>query len=126
MKDLFLYLIVGGIATIVEWIFFYLFDSIFAVHYIAATVAAYIISTFANWLSGRMIMFKASKRGIISELLSIYAASVIGLLLNVLIMWLLVDMIGVESMIAKIMATGIVFGWNFAVRKLFIYKETKA
>jgi putative flippase GtrA len=45
LKDLFLYLIVGGIATVTEWILFYLLDKC-AVHYTVATIIAYVISTF--------------------------------------------------------------------------------
>ena len=58
----------------------------------------------------------------------IYATSVIGLLLNWLIMWFAIDclrMLGLPSapeMLAKIIATGVVFFWNFIIRKLVIYK----
>jgi len=46
---------------------------------------------------------------------------------NVLLMYLFVTVIGLNTSflktVSKILATGIVFFWNFFVRKLFIYKE---
>ena len=123
LKELFLYLLVGGIATVAEWSFFYLADDICGWHYLPATIAAYILSTFANWIAGRLILFKETGKNILLEILSIYAASVLGLLLNLLIMWLAVDIFHVREMFAKIISTGLVFMWNFLVRKMFIYKK---
>ena len=119
-KQLFLYLIVGGIATIVEWVFFWLFDH--WMHYIPAAALAFILSTFANWLAGRLIMFKNPEKKLAKELIQIYAASIFGLLFNFIIMWIAIDIFGIVDMISKIIATGIVFFWNFFVRKFLIYK----
>lgn len=121
-SDFFLYLIVDGIATIVEWIIFYILNSLFYLHYIPSTIIAYIISTFSNWAAGRLLVFKRSEKGFVAEIFSIYAASIIGLLLNLAIMWVIIDFVNANSMIAKIVATILVFLWNYIVRKTIIYK----
>lgn len=123
LKELFLYLIVGVIATISEWGVFYLTDDIFNIHYMFATTIAYIISTFVNWIVGRLIVFKNTDKSIFFELFCVYMASIIGLLLNLLIMWFAVGFFGIQEMISKIIATCLVFIWNFLIRKLFIYKK---
>lgn len=122
-KDLLLYMVVGGIATVAEWVAFYLVNDICRWHYMFATVAAYVFSTFVNWLAGRIIMFKNTNKSILFEIISIYMASIIGLLLNLLIMWVAVDLCGIQEMLSKIIATGCVFIWNYLIRKLLIYKE---
>ncbi len=122
IKDLMLYLIVGGIATVSEWIIFYVLDKCL-VHYALATVIAYMLSTFVNWAAGRLLVFKESHQSFIKEILSIYAAAVVGLLMNLVIMWLAVDILSINEMISKIAATIIVFMYNFLVRKLLIYKK---
>lgn len=121
-SDFFLYLIVGGIATIVEWIIFYILNSLFYLHYIPSTIIAYIISTFSNWAAGRLLVFKRSEKGFVAEIFSIYAASIIGLLLNLVIMWMMIDFVNTNTMIAKVVATILVFLWNYIVRKTIIYK----
>lgn len=125
VKDFFKYLVVGAIATLVEWILFYLLNTLFSIHYIAATTIAYIISTFSNWFFGRVLVFEKSEKGPLAEIASIYAASVIGLLLNVLIMWVAVSGFGIAEMLSKVIATGLVFMYNFIIRKLVIYKKPK-
>lgn len=124
IKSLLSYLCVGFGATAVEWIFFWIFDAIFKWHYSVSTTLAIIISTFSNWLFGRLWTFKNSERGnIVSELIKIYIASVVGLLLNLLFMWIFIDIFHINEMFSKVISTGIVFFYNYLVRILFIYKK---
>ncbi len=122
IKQLVLYLIVGGIATLVEWALFYVFDSVLAINYTLATIFAFAFSTFANWAAGRLIMFKKSG-SFWSEISKIYLTSIAGLLMNLIIMWIAIELIHIPNFIAKVIATGIVFFWNFIIRKLIIYKK---
>ena len=122
-RQLFLYLIVGGLATIVEWAAFYVLNVLIGVHYLTSTALAFILSTLANWLFGRLILFKENRpKSLTKELIKIYATSIIGLLLNMLIMYLAVEKFGIYEMFSKIIASGLVFFWNFFIRKLLIYK----
>ena len=122
IKEFLLYLVVGGIATVTEWIFFFFLDKC-NIHYAIATTVAYIISTFVNWYAGRVLVFKENRKSIVKELLGVYIASVVGLFLNLAIMWVAVDLLTIGEMFAKIIATAIVFFYNFLVRKLLIYKR---
>lgn len=121
VKQLFLYLVVGGGATVVEWIVFYLLNVQLHIHYMVATGIAFLLSTFANWALGRMIMFQ-SDQSIWKELTKIYLTSIAGFLMNLLIMWIAVQQMHCNEMLAKMIATGIVFFWNFLIRKLVIYR----
>lgn len=124
MGGLFGYLIVGGLATIVEWAGFWLFSEKLSIEYLLATALAFAISTFANWLFGRLLVFRGKQaQSLLREILSVYLASIVGLLLNLLIMFLLVQLLSVEKMYAKIAATVLVFAYNYLVRKLVIYRK---
>lgn len=121
LRQLFLYLIVGGIATIVEWVCFYFFSTILDINYLLATALAFVVSTFANWLAGKLILFK-DWSNILPEIIKVYATSVAGLVFNLILMWIMVEKLAFNEMLSKIIATGIVFMWNFLVRKYAIYK----
>ena len=120
---LFIYLFVGGGAAIVEWIAFYLLMRTLHIHYSWATMLAFCVSTFANWVLGRILLFKKTTRGVILELFAIYAVSSIGLAGNLGIMYVCIDFCRMPDMIAKILATAVVFFGNYLVRKAWIYKE---
>ncbi len=121
-KEFLLYLIVGVIATVSEWVIFFLLNKV-ALHYIIATAVAYILSTLVNWMAGRLLVFKKGKQSVLKEIGEIYIASIIGLLLNLLIMWVAVDLLCANEMMAKVLATALVFIYNFLVRKKWIYKK---
>ena len=124
LKDLFLYLIVGGLATLVEWAAFWVFSEPFHIQYLLATALAFALSTFANWGFGRLLVFRTGGKSLLREIGAIYAASVVGLLLNLGIMFVLVQGCGLDEMLAKIAATGLVFLYNYLVRKKLIYRKS--
>ncbi len=66
-------------------------------------------------------MFKGNGH-LFAELVKIYVTSIAGLCMDLLIMWIAIDCIEIPNFISKVIATGIVFFWNFIVRKLLIYK----
>jgi len=127
VKQFISYFFVGGMAAIVEWVMFFVFSSLLSVDYMYATVLAFIFSTTANWILGRLLTFKQSsyedKR--IMELILVFAVSLVGLLFNMLLMYLFVTILGMNTdmlkVFAKILATGIVFIWNFVGRKFLYY-----
>ena len=123
IKQFISYLFVGAIATIVEWIGFWVLNSLFKWQYLVATAIAFCISTEANLVLGRKLTFKEECADHIEtgEFISIYLASLVGLALNLLLMYLLVSKIHIPKFLSKMIATGIVFFWNFGIRKFAIY-----
>lgn len=111
-------------ATIVEWSAFWVLTNPIHVQYLLATALAFIFSTFANWFFGRLLVFKSGKGSFLREIISVYLASAVGLLLNLLTMFILVQHFTIDKMLSKIAATAIVFIYNYLVRKRIIYRKT--
>ena len=57
-RQMFLYLVVGAGATLVEWGVFYLLAEKMLITYPAAVTVAFAFSTLANWKLGRILLFK--------------------------------------------------------------------
>ena len=124
IQGLFVYLIVGGGATVVEWVIFWLLTTGIAINYLVATTIAMFVSTFANWGLGRMLLFRDQPTDrLAAEIGKVYLASVVGWLASMLLMWIMVDQLHMQQMVAKIIATGVVFLYNYIIRKLLIYKD---
>lgn len=49
--------------------------------------------------------------------------SIIGWLANMLLMYVMVEKLVIFQMFAKIVATGVVFIYNYLIRKVVIYKK---
>lgn len=129
IKQFISYFFVGGVAAIVEWVMFFIFANVLQINYFVSTVIAFIFSTTANWILGRITTFKDNntyKDKKAKEAFRVFVVSAIGLLFNLILMYLFVTVMGFDSSLgktlSKIAATGIVFIWNFLIRKLVIYK----
>lgn len=129
IKQFISYFFVGGVAAIVEWVMFFIFANVLQINYFVSTVIAFIFSTTANWILGRITTFKDNntyKDKKAKEAFLVLIVSAIGLLFNLILMYLFVTVMGFDSSLgktlSKIAATGIVFIWNFLIRKLVIYK----
>ena len=120
-RQMFLYLIVGAGATLVEWEVFYLLAEKFLITYPVAVTIAFAFSTLANWKLGRTLLFKDTPP-VEGELTKIYITSILGLLMNLVIMYIEIEYFAMEQMLSKIVATAIVFQWNFLIRKFVIYR----
>lgn len=119
---------VGGVSALVEWIVFSILEYLLDLPYMVATVISFLVSTTTNWILGRTFTFKNSdyKDKRTKELLLVFLVSAIGLAINMLLMLIFVEFIGMQTnlmkIVAKVMSTGIVFMWNFLSRKYIIYK----
>ncbi len=118
------YLFVGGGAALVEWGTFALLYLGLALHYIGATVIAFILATLVNFVLGKKITFRKTqcKMPAHQELMAVFLISAVGLVWNMFFMFTLVTLLGWPGMMSKVMATGLVLVWNFLMRKLFLYK----
>ncbi len=116
-----LYSCVGGSATSVEWLIFYLMNQRLGLHYAPSTVIATVLSGFTNWAVGRLVLFKGTGHNV-QELGKIYLTSIIGMGFNLILMWAMVDGFGLNEMLSKVFATIFVFLWNYLIHTRLIYR----
>lgn len=113
--------IVGVIATLLEWIIFYICTNQLKIHYSISTVIGFSISTIFNYWASVKWVFDVNKEK--SEKLNFIlfvVLSIVGLGLNELILWICIEKFAIYNMIGKVIATGIVMVFNFITRKLFL------
>lgn len=129
VKQFMLYFCVGGASSVVEWVLFSVFANVLDIQYLIATVIAVICSTTVNWYLGRRFVFAQNKRFAdkpAREAAIIFIVGFIGMLFNLVLMYLFVEMFGLNTSVlktcSKVCATGVVFMYNFLVRKLIIYR----
>ena len=131
---IFMYLLVGGSAALLEWGLFYLFFSCLTAYSVfslqtqnvlAATTVAFAVSTLYHYLLCNVFVFDSGSRydrG--AEVSLVFLVSAIGLGWNLLLMWIFTSpsILGLPPMLAKIMASAIVTVWNYLSRKKWIFK----
>ena len=127
-----LYLFVGGTAALVEWGLFYLFfyyllaglglsvDTLAMV----ATALAFGLSTLYHYFLGNVLVFDSgSKYDKSKELSLVFLVSIMGLVFNLVLMYVFVGLLAWQPMLAKVITSCIVVVWNYLSRKKWIFKS---
>ena len=129
--------VVGGISFVVDFLVYAISVNVLSIHYIIAGILGFVISVVVNYLLSMKFVFVSkddmSKQ---SEFVIFVVLSVIGLVLNSLILFVCIDLIymhwlwlqgiisiEIMNLAAKIIATGIVMVYNFVTRKIFLEKK---
>lgn len=121
------YFFVGGAAAAVDITIFFVFAKLFGFPYLTVGALGFIIATLVNYVLSTRFVFKSGARfSIKQEVILIYSVSMVGLILNQLVLYACVDGVGLELMLSKLIATGSVFLWNFFARNYFIFKPINA
>ena len=127
-----LYLFVGGTAALVEWGLFYLFFYYLLVGLglsvdtltMVATALAFGLSTLYHYFLGNILVFDSgSKYDKSKELSLVFLVSIMGLLFNLVLMYIFVGLLAWQPMFAKVLTSCIVVVWNYLSRKKWIFKS---
>ena len=123
LNQLILFFCIGGGITLLDLLGFYIIYKIFGVHYILASLIMFVLASgIGVWLY-RLFVFGGTHlhRGL--EVGLTYLINTIGIGLNTLILWLCVEFLGFEAIVAKILASLLVAFYGFYARKLVIYRK---
>ena len=113
--------IVGVMAFVIDYGFMIFLTEVFGVPYLISTTVSFIVSVIFNYFASMRFVFKrkddmSRKR----EFIIFVVLSVIGLVINDVFMWLMVDFLYIDYRISKIVVNFIVAVWNFVTRKIFL------
>lgn len=114
------FLLVGGTATAIHYAVLWLGHEQLGVDALWATSAGFVISALFNFLASYHFTFK-SKQKLGVAALRFTVTSLIGLALNSMLFGGLHGPLGLHYMVAQVLATGVVLGWNFMAGKHFSF-----
>ena len=120
----FRYGVVGGIAFVVDFSSLVILTSAAHVHYLWSAGIAFVLGLTTNYtlsvswvFSSRTFASKYAEFGVFAWI------GTIGLGLNELFMWLFTDRCGLHYTKSKLIATALVFLWNFTSRKVILFRR---
>lgn len=113
--------IVGVIATIIDFIFLYIFRDLFKLSLVASNTLSFCISVIYNYFASLTFVFDVNKeKSKIKNFIIFIIFSVIGLVLNDFIVVVVTNKLKIHYLISKVIATIIVMIFNFITRKKFL------
>ena len=121
------YFVVGGASATVDFALFGILLLILGQSsWFVAALMSFVVATAFNYvLSVRMVFSAGARFAIRHEIILVFLASLVGLAINQLALWLLYQVAGWNVLIAKCGASGAAFLWNFTARNSFIFRESE-
>ncbi|MBO5210046.1 MAG: GtrA family protein [Lachnospiraceae bacterium] len=120
------YLIFGFLAFVLNYVLYFIFESLLHMNYMLATAFSWVLTVvFAYW-TNHTFVFKSKNEGasgLFKEFASFISARIATELLELLLMYLMVDLAGINSYIAKLVGQTIVIITNYVLSKIWIFKE---
>lgn len=112
--------VVGVIAFIVDYLSLYLLTEFLNVYYLISSIISFLLSIIVNYILSIKWVFDIKKKQSFKDVIIFTLLSAIGLLINLLVMYLSVEVFKIRYMTGKLIATFIVMIWNFVTRKMFL------
>lgn len=113
---------VGGCAAVVDFALFAALTLWIGVPWFFAAVVSFLVATAVNYFLSIRLVFKSGARfSRRTEWAAVLAVSAVGLVLNQIILWGLIERAGVNILVSKVIATGCVFLWNYGIRHYFVF-----
>jgi len=123
LKEYYKYCIVGVFITGLDFLMLAFQVEICKVYYLLAACISYMIAASLHYVLSAKYVFTKSQTQKSLKAFGIFALlGAIGLGLFEGLMFYFVDFLKIYYLFAKIFATGIIFSFNFASRKLFLFK----
>lgn len=133
MKELFLkykeviaYLFFGGLTTVVNIVAYFVCTSIFALNYLVANAIAWVVSVAFAYVTNRTWVFESKVKGfsaILREVTAFVGCRVLSGVMDMAIMFVSVDLIGIPDGIAKFITQVVVVVLNYLFSKLIIFRK---
>lgn len=92
------------------------------IHPVVAATIGFTLGLFVNYLLSIAWVFNQRARSKRVEMMTFMIIGLIGLGLTDVFIWLMVIEWHIDELFAKLVATGIVFFWNFGARKVLLFK----
>ena len=124
-KETISYTLFGVLTTIVNLIAYYLFSNIININYLISNAIAWIISVVFAYITNKFFVFNSSyinKDVIIEEFIKFMNCRLISGLSEVVLLFLFVDLLLMNDIVAKLIIGVLVALINFIFSKVFIFK----
>lgn len=124
-KETFLYLVFGGLTTVVDFVVYLLLTN-FSVNYMIANVVAWCFAVIFAYVTNKTFVFNSKskdKETLFDEILDFVSARLFSLVFSLIFIYIAVTLLGANELIAKIFSSVFVVIINYVLSKFYIFKK---
>ena len=125
-NEMILYIIFGILTTLINIISYALFTRVIMLDTYISNIIAWILSVLFAYITNRKYVFKIDNYKLsnkIKELLSFYGLRIVSLIIDMFIMYILINLINIDDLISKIITNIFVIVVNYLFSKYLIFNK---
>lgn len=122
-KEIINYLIFGGLTTLISIVTYAIFAKVFHIDYLISNVLSWIIAVLFAYITNKIFVFESKSKKNIKEITSFFFFRVVSLIMEMVILYIFVDMLHIDDLVTKIIAQVIVIVSNYVFSKVFVFKK---
>jgi len=123
-REVITYVFFGGLTTLVNIVTFFILDTGLAWPYLIANAVAIVLSILFAYVTNKLFVFQSetqNTRETVSEFVRFIGFRLVSGLADMATMWVLVDLLIIDTSIAKLATQFIVVVLNYVFSKFFIF-----
>ncbi|MBO5198261.1 MAG: GtrA family protein [Lachnospiraceae bacterium] len=120
------YVIFGGLTTVVNFVVYYLFCNILGITTLVANAIAWVAAVVFAYVTNNIWVFQSKFESVKTEaekIIKFFGARVFSFLIEEAGLLLMVDLAGMNNLIAKLILAVVVVILNYVFSKLFIFNN---
>jgi len=125
-REVIFYLIFGVLTTVINFIVYIVSTRILNLDTVVSTIIAWIIAVLFAYITNKLYVFKSKQESVtklLKEFVTFILARVFTGVLDVLIMYIFVDILTLNDILMKILSNIIVVILNYILSKIVIFKK---
>ena len=127
-KEMILYLIVGGLTTLINVVSYWLFAHPLSLNTVISTVLAWFVSVLFAFFANKIVVFGSKsyeKKVFLKEMLLFFVSRAATGALDVAIMYIFVDLLLFNDVVIKIISNVIIIILNYVISKFLVFGKNK-
>ena len=124
-EELWNYLIVGALTTVVSIGSYSIFSKLLKINYLISNILSWIVSVIFAYFTNRWFVFHSKEKKKFKEFIAFVSSRVLTLLLDSCLMIVGVDYLKIDDLLTKILVQIIIVISNYILSKLIVFKKEK-
>ena len=122
-REMIAYLFFGGLTTLLSIGLFWLFNSVLQMHYTIANILSWVLCVLFAYVTNRKWVFESRGKNIPKEIVAFFAGRLLSLGGEMLILYLCIDLLSMNELIAKIIGNVFVIIFNYIFSKWIVFRK---
>lgn len=123
VRDGFVYACIGAICLVLDFLLYGFLTRVFHIQYIVANILSFLLIAVLNYFGNRHFTYREQGKFEKKQLWKFLLIASVGVFLNTLFLALFFEYLHIYDFLSKLMATGVVFFWNFGMNRYWTFRR---